>query len=78
MADFEWMKETIERVPKANWLYKLICFLTGRRKKKMTYEEMYLFLREMNKGKLPEHEVDKLAFKRIVEIYEFQNKIVPL
>lgn len=78
MPDFAWMKERIEKVPKANWLYRVLCFLTGRRKSKMTYEEMYLFLREMNNRGGNEAEVDKMAFKRVLEIYKFQNKNIPI
>ena len=73
--EFDWMNETIERVPTANWMYKLLCFFTGRRKRKMTYKEMYVFLREMNKES---EDADKLAFKKVIEIYRFQNNNVPM
>lgn len=74
----EWLNERVESVPDANWLYKVICFLTFRWKKKMTYGELYLFLRDMNKNNKDSTITDKEAFKRIIKIYEWNNKRLPI
>ena len=41
IKDIEWMEETIHKVPSNQLLYKIICFCLGRRKKKISYKELY-------------------------------------
>ena len=38
-----WMEETVEDVPSNRILYKILCFFLGKRKKKLTYKDLYLF-----------------------------------
>ena len=53
MFDFEleWFNEKIERMPYNNWIYKIICFLMGKRKTKLTYKDLFLLLYGLNRKK---------------------------
>jgi len=72
------MEETVERVIEANWLYRLACFLVGRRKKKMTYKELYMTLRTINENSMPPKDADRKSFKKVIEIYKYNNGVLPL
>ena len=76
--DFDWMNERVERTIEGNWLYKVVCFLLGGRKHKLTYKELYLILRTMNEKKLGEKEADRKSLKKIIEIYKYNNGTIPL
>lgn len=77
----EWFDETVEQVPYNKGLYKLICFFTFKRKKKLTYKELYLFLLGLNRDRKifkNQQEVLKItAMSRIFEIYKFNNGAFP-
>lgn len=73
----EWMDETIDRLENGNWIYKMVCFFLGRRKKKMTYKEMYLLLFGLNKKDLGEEEAKKAALERILKIYKHSHNKLP-
>lgn len=77
MIETEWLNETVEKVDKCNWLYKFICFCLGKRKKKLTYQELFLFLYGLNRKKLGERKAKELSMKRIIEIYKYlhDNKL---
>lgn len=66
----EWFHETITDVKGSSRLYKFICFMLGKRKKKMTYQEMYAFLYELNRKKLGKEAAKKKALNRILVIYK--------
>jgi hypothetical protein len=72
----EWTDEKIDKVPYKNWLYKLFCLLTFR--KRMSYKEMYLILVEINRKIDGEEKSKQAAFKRIMDIYEFNNGHRPI
>lgn len=74
--DFEWAGEKIEKVPYKNWLYRLFCLITLR--KRMSYKEMYLFLSELNRKADGEEKSKKKAFKRIIDFYEYNNGHRPI
>jgi hypothetical protein len=73
----EWMEEPIECLERGNWLYRFVCFFLGKRKKKLTYQEMYMLLYGLNKGKLGEKESKKAAMNRILEIYKWSHNKLP-
>ena len=72
-----WMDETIERVPKLNWLYKFCCFMLLKSKKKMTYNEMFMLLYGLNRRKLGESKAKQYALAQTAIIYQFQNNKLP-
>lgn len=76
--DFDWMNERVEKTIQGNWLYKVICFLLGRRKSKLSYKELYLVLRTINESKLGEKEADRKSLKKVIETYKYNNGTVPL
>lgn len=70
----EWLNETIPHVQHANWLYRIICFLMGRRKRKLTYYEMFLILYGINRGKIfTEYEAKKLSMLKTIAIYKYNH-----
>lgn len=71
--DLEWTNEHLKRLPRNNFLYSLFCLFTFRLRRKMTYKEMYLIIAEVNRKRLGEEKAKKLAFKRIMDFYEFNN-----
>lgn len=76
--DFKWMKERIPYLKHGNWLYKIMCFLCGERKEKMTYEEYFLVVYGVNKKKLGDKEAKLYALETVVDIYIFlHNGDVP-
>jgi hypothetical protein len=76
--DFDWMSERVERTIEGNWLYRLLCFVTFRRKQKMTYKELYLTLRTINEKKLGQEQADRLSLKKVIEIYKYNKGTLPL
>ena len=69
----QWTNEKLERLPKNNFMYFLFCLLTFRLRKKLSYKEMYLIIAEVNRKTLGDEEAKKLAFKRIIDFYEYNN-----
>lgn len=71
--NLEWMNEPIPNIEKGNWMYSIICFLMGRRKKKLTYREYMMLLYELNRKKLGENESNKRAIIRSLDIYKYHH-----
>ena len=69
----EWLNEKVESLPNGNKLYKIICFLLGKRKKKMNYKEIYLIVQRLNEKRLGKEKSKRVAMNRIIQIYEFQH-----
>lgn len=69
-----WMNETMEKLPGHEKLYKFICFITGRRKKKFTYKDWYIVLRILNQD---EEEGQRFAMYQVLNIYFRNNKTLP-
>jgi hypothetical protein len=71
IKDIEWMEETINKVPSNQLLYKFVCFCLGRRKKKISYKELYIFYThvygndEVNKKK---------ALSILLNIYKYNKE----
>ena len=75
--ELKWMEERIEQLPLNNKIYKFMCLLTFRVKKKFTYKEMYLLLSRLNQKTLGEENAKEFAFNRILETYKFNNGVMP-
>lgn len=73
----EWLNEKVIKMPYNNWIYKIICFLMGKRKKKMSYKEIFLILYGLNRKKYGEKESKEMSLYKTVEIYAFNNKRLP-
>lgn len=68
----KWMDETIYDVPSNRFLYRLACFLLGKRKKKLTYNELYLFYKNVYGEEKKED-----AVKALLEIYKWNTGHYP-
>ena len=73
--DIAWTKDEIEKVPTKQWLYRVICFML--RKKRLTYQEMFLVLYGIVFKKFGEKKSKELAVERLIAIYEFNNGVLP-
>ena len=73
--DIAWTKEEIDDVPSKRWIYKVACFMLG--KKKLTYQEMFMLLYGMNKKTMGEKKAKEFAMMRIIGIYEYNNNELP-
>lgn len=72
--DISWVREEIEHYPSPNWIYKVVCFML--RKKKLTYQEMFMLIYGMNK-RLGEKKAKEYAMQKIIWIYEMNNNKLP-
>ena len=70
-----WTNEKVEKLPAGNWLYKLACFLLG--KKRLTYQELYLISFGMKKKKITEDKAKDISINAIIRIYEYNNGKLP-
>lgn len=70
-----WMDEKVERLPKTNGLYKLLCLILGR--KKLSYSELYLLVAHLAKEKLGEKEAKEQALNSVIELYKENNGHLP-
>ena len=75
---FLWAEGPLKKLPRNNFMYFLFCLFTFRPRKKMTYKEMYLLMSEVNRKTLGQEESNKLAFKRIMDFYEYNNGYRPV
>lgn len=67
----EWMEERIPFLVKSNWLYQIICFFMGKRKKKLSYKDMYVLLYGLNRNNIKdEKEAKELSMLKVLEIYK--------
>lgn len=77
-VDLSWADERLKKLPKNNFMYFLFCLFTFRPFKKMTYKEMYLIMTEVNRKVLGEEKSKRLAFRKIIDFYEFNNGNRPI
>ena len=73
--EIAWTRDDINDVPSYKWIYKVACFLIG--KKKMTYQEMFLLFYGLNKKNIGEEQAKKYAIERIIALYEYNNGKTP-
>lgn len=81
MEDFSeynlsWMEEKVERVPVKNNLYRFLCFISFRMKRKFTFKELFLIIRKLN-CKYGEHNSFNIAMYKILNLYKYQNNKYP-
>lgn len=67
----DWIKETIPKMEYCNWLYNFICFCLGKSKRKMTYEEMYVFFYGLYRKKHGEENAKEMALAQILNTYKY-------
>ena len=77
LSDTLWMEETVQSVEHANWLYRFCCFLLGKKKKKLTYKELFLLLYGINRRKMGDKEAKTFAMNQILKTYKFHNNKLP-
>lgn len=65
-----WLKEAIDTIPGSEKLYKFVCFMLGKWKRKMSYQEYFLLLYGLNRRKLGERKSKEMALARILQIYK--------
>lgn len=69
--DIEWMEEPIKKVPSNQLLYNFVCFCLGRRKKKISYKELYILYTHI----YGDNENDKKkALDILLEIYKYNKE----
>lgn len=73
--EIAWTREEINNVPSGRWLYRIVCFLMGR--KRLTYREMFLVLYGMHVKRMGADKAKKSAAQRIISIYEYNNNKLP-
>ena len=76
--NLEWMEEVISDVPTNKKVFNFIKFILGRRKKGLTYKELYIMYTHIYDFKRVElSEVKKKAMETILEIYHYNNEKYP-
>ena len=73
---FAWMDEKVKKMPVKNWLYIFICFISFRLRRKFTFKEMFLIIRNLN-SRYGEHNSFNIAMYKILEIYKYQYNKYP-
>ena len=69
-----WFDNQCPDVPLHKKWYKFACFITGRRKKKFTYKEVYIILCNINKKNGEDQkDVQREAIKQIINIYTYNS-----
>ena len=74
--NLSWMDKKVESVPVKNNLYRFICFISFRRKRKFTFKELFLIIRNLN-SKFGEAQSFNLAMYKILKIYKHQYNEYP-
>lgn len=78
-SDVKWMDEVITSVPSNKRLFNFFKFILGRRKKGITYKELYiLYTNIYNFKNTDDNEIKEKALKHILEIYYFNNNKLPI
>lgn len=75
IMNLSWMEEKVKKLPSNNFLYKIICLFTF--KKKLTYKELYAMIENINRKRLGDKESKKFALIRILATYKFNNNVFP-
>lgn len=71
----EWLDEKVERVPKHNTLYRLLCLLNLKRR--FTYKQFYLFYQGLFRNDLGDELANKRALLNIINLYKYNNNKIP-
>ena len=73
--DVAWTTETVDKLPAGRWLYRLLCFFL--RKKKLTYQDMFLIVFGLQKRKVGEKKAKEIAIQSMIGLYEYNNEKLP-
>jgi len=73
MMDLNWMNERLPSLERGSWIYNAVCFLIGRRKKKLTYKEYMMVLYGLNRDALGEHKARERAINKVLELYKYHH-----
>jgi hypothetical protein len=65
-----WFDEKVDKLKRGNWLYKMMCHLCFRAKRKFSYKELYLILVKINEKEIGIDEAKKKALNKILEFYK--------
>ena len=71
--NLDWMNETIPNLERGNWMYSIICFLMGKRKKKLTYKEYMMLLYGLNRKNLGDGKSIRKAGNKVLELYKYHH-----
>lgn len=76
--NIKWMEEIVIDVPSNRLLFKLLRFILGKRKKGITYKELYIFYSNTYNIKGTESSSIKTkAMENVLAIYYYNNKKLP-
>lgn len=76
--NIKWMEEIVIDVPSNRFLFKLLRFILGKRKKGITYKELYIFYSNTYNIKGTESSSIKAkAMENVLAIYYYNNKKLP-
>lgn len=76
--NIKWMEEIVIDVPSNRFLFKLLRFILGKRKKGITYKELYIFYSNTYNIKGTESSSIKTkAMENVLAIYYYNNKKLP-
>lgn len=74
MMNLDWLNEKIPYLYKSNWIYKIICFLLFRPKKKLSYKEYIMILYGINRHKLGDAEAKEKAIIKALDVYKYHHE----
>lgn len=75
--DLTWMEDKVQEIKNHKFLYKFMCFITFRRKRKLNYKELYLIYYGIHRKKIGEQQAKKKSFDTILKIYKENNGKMP-
>jgi hypothetical protein len=76
--NIKWMEEIVIDVPSNRFLFKFLRFILGKRKKGITYKELYIFYSNTYNIKGTESSSIKTkAMENVLAIYYYNNKKLP-
>ena len=76
--NIEWMEETVNSVPSNEILFKIFKFIIGKRRKCVTYKDIYIFYTNTYNIKGTEPSLIKTkAMENVLAIYYYNNNKLP-
>lgn len=76
--DIQWLEEIVVDVPTNKRLFKFLRFILGKRKKGITYKELYIFYSNTYNIKgIEPSSIKTKAMENILAIYYYNNNKLP-
>ncbi len=76
--NIKWMEEIVNSVPSNEILFKIFRFIIGKRKKGVTYKDLYIFYTNTYNIKDTEPSLIKTkAMENVLAIYYYNNNKLP-